>query len=61
MPSRPKAAWSLLARDERGAVYVEYLVVATLTLAVAAALTAFAVQISDRSARARAVLSSESP
>ena len=61
MASRRITPLGELANDERGAVYVEYLVVTALTLAVAAALTGFAVQISQWSSRARAVLSSESP
>jgi Flp pilus assembly pilin Flp len=50
-----------LARDQRGAVSIEYLVSVAIGLVVATALAGMGAQIGISAERARAVLSSDSP
>jgi Flp pilus assembly pilin Flp len=58
---RSTSSFRDLARDERGAVSVEYLMSVAIGLVVATALAALGVQIGLSAERARAVLSSDSP
>jgi Flp pilus assembly pilin Flp len=58
---RPTSSFRDLARDERGAVSVEYLMSVAIGLVVATSLAALGVQIGLSAERARAVLSSDSP
>jgi Flp pilus assembly pilin Flp len=62
MPSRRSTCrLRELARDQRGAVSIEYLVTVAIGIAVATALAAQGAQIGLSAERARLVLSSDSP
>jgi Flp pilus assembly pilin Flp len=62
MSSRPSiSSFRELARDQRGAVSIEYLVTVAIGIAVATALAAQGAQIGISAERARLVLSSDSP